>query len=64
VDAKEGTTTFDRAKTIAAIIDPDSTESDFYSTCHVFSIIARPSGVLQRIWRVSPGGHVKSIAAF
>jgi 3,4-dihydroxy 2-butanone 4-phosphate synthase/GTP cyclohydrolase II len=52
VDAKEGTTTgisaFDRAKTIAAIIDPDSSESDFYSPGHVFPIIARPGGVLQR----------------
>jgi 3,4-dihydroxy 2-butanone 4-phosphate synthase/GTP cyclohydrolase II len=52
VDAKEGTTTgisaFDRSRTIAALIDPDSSKSDFYSPGHVFPIIARPGGVLQR----------------
>ncbi len=52
IDAKEGVSTgisaFDRSKTISAIIDPDSTRSDFVSPGHLFPLIARPGGVLQR----------------
>ncbi len=52
VDVLEGTTTgisaADRAKTVAALIDPDSSREDFASPGHVFPISARPGGVLQR----------------
>lgn len=52
VDAKEGVTTgisaFDRANTIAALIDPSSARADFVVPGHVFPLIARPGGVLRR----------------
>ncbi|MDD3116726.1 MAG: 3,4-dihydroxy-2-butanone-4-phosphate synthase, partial [Victivallaceae bacterium] len=52
VDVIEGTTTgisaFDRAKTIAALIDPESRLNDFASPGHVFPLIAKSGGVLQR----------------
>ena len=52
VDAREGTTTgisaFDRAATVAALIDPASTEASFYSPGHMFPLTARPGGVLRR----------------
>ncbi len=52
VDAKCGTTTgisaFDRAATVAALIDPESTPCDFVSPGHLFPLIARPGGVLRR----------------
>lgn len=52
VDCRHGTTTgisaYDRARTIAALIDPDSGPGDFVKPGHVFPIAARPGGVLQR----------------
>ncbi|HBC88273.1 MAG TPA: bifunctional 3,4-dihydroxy-2-butanone-4-phosphate synthase/GTP cyclohydrolase II [Lentisphaeria bacterium] len=52
VDVKEGTSTgisaFDRSKTIEALIDPVMSRSDFTVPGHVFPLIARPGGVLQR----------------
>ena len=52
VDAREGVTTgisaFDRAATIAALIDPASTRADFVAPGHVFPLIARSGGVLRR----------------
>jgi len=52
VDVKEGTTTgisaFDRAKTIQALIDPAIGRNDLVVPGHVFPLIARPGGVLQR----------------
>ncbi len=52
VDVKEGTTTgisaFDRAKTVAALIDPESKLSDFITPGHLFPLVARPGGVLMR----------------
>lgn len=59
LDAKEGTTTgisaFDRAKTIAALIDSDSSKEDFVTPGHVFPLIAKPGGVLQR------AGHTEAV---
>lgn len=52
VDAKKNTTTgisaYDRAVTVAALIDPVSTAEDFLSPGHLFPLIARPDGVLRR----------------
>jgi 3,4-dihydroxy 2-butanone 4-phosphate synthase/GTP cyclohydrolase II len=52
IDVREGTSTgisaFDRAKTIEALIDPATIRSDFVAPGHVFPLIARPGGVLQR----------------
>lgn len=52
IDAKETTTTgisaFDRANTIAAIIDPQSSNHDFVSPGHIFPLVAINGGVLRR----------------
>lgn len=52
VDVKHGTSTgisaFDRAKTVAALIDSKSQRGDFITPGHIFPIKARPGGVLQR----------------
>ena len=52
VDAVRGTTTgvsaFDRAETVARLMDPAATLDDFYTPGHVFPLIARPGGVLRR----------------
>ncbi|MDD5728988.1 MAG: bifunctional 3,4-dihydroxy-2-butanone-4-phosphate synthase/GTP cyclohydrolase II [Victivallales bacterium] len=52
VDVIEGTTTgisaFDRARTVAALIDPDSKQDDFISPGHIFPLVARNGGVLRR----------------
>lgn len=52
VDAVAGTTTgvsaFDRAITIRKLMEPGSTIDDFYTPGHLFPLIARPGGVLER----------------
>lgn len=59
VDVIAGNTTgisaFDRARTIKALSDPASTLEDFYSPGHVFPLIARPGGVLER------DGHTEGV---
>jgi 3,4-dihydroxy-2-butanone 4-phosphate synthase len=50
IDAKATTTTgisaFDRSNTIAALIDPLSSNSDFVAPGHVFPLVATSGGVL------------------
>ncbi len=52
VDFKHGTTTgisaFDRARTVAGLIDPASTPDDFIKPGHLFPVVARNGGVLRR----------------
>ncbi len=52
VDARKGISTgisaADRARTISAIVNPESTRDDFVSPGHVFPLVSRPGGVLQR----------------
>ena len=52
VDSKEGTTTgisaFDRANTVAALIDPKSARNDFVVPGHIFPLIATDGEVLRR----------------
>jgi 3,4-dihydroxy 2-butanone 4-phosphate synthase/GTP cyclohydrolase II len=52
VDAVDRTTTgisaSDRARTIRALADPDSTPDDFTQPGHVFPLACRPGGVLKR----------------
>ncbi len=52
VDAREGTTTgisaADRAITLRALADPASRPSDLARPGHIFPIVARPGGVLER----------------
>jgi len=52
IEAKEGVTTgisaFDRAKTIATAIDPTKTFDDLATPGHIFPIVAKEGGVLER----------------
>ncbi|HMW36858.1 MAG TPA: 3,4-dihydroxy-2-butanone-4-phosphate synthase [bacterium] len=52
IDAKEGTTTgisaADRAKTISVVIDPVTRPEDLARPGHVFPLVARDGGVLER----------------
>jgi len=52
VDVREGTTTgisaFDRARTVAALIDPESCPEDYVTPGHMFPLVSRPGGVLKR----------------
>ncbi|GAB5471856.1 MAG: 3,4-dihydroxy-2-butanone-4-phosphate synthase [Rhodospirillales bacterium] len=53
IEAKEGVTTGisapDRARTVAVAIDPASTADDIVTPGHVFPLVARDGGVLERI---------------
>jgi 3,4-dihydroxy 2-butanone 4-phosphate synthase/GTP cyclohydrolase II len=68
VDVIEGTTTgisaFDRAKTVAALIDPDSKFEDFVSPGHIFPLVARPGGVLQRTGHTEAAVDLARMAGF
>ncbi len=59
VDIREGTTTgisaADRARTIAALIDPARRLSDFVVPGHVFPVLAAPGGVFER------QGHTEAV---
>ncbi len=52
VDYKFGTTTgisaYDRARTVAALIDPATSPEDFIKPGHLFPVVARKGGVLRR----------------
>jgi len=52
VDAREGVTTgisaFDRAQTVAALVDPKTRPEDLVTPGHMFPLIAREGGVLVR----------------
>lgn len=59
IDAIEGNTTgvsaYDRANTLATMLKPQSTAADFYTPGHLFPLIARNGGVLER------DGHTEGI---
>lgn len=57
VDARTtstGISAFDRATTIRHLADPNAVPGEFYRPGHVFPLIARPHGTLQR------GGHTEA----
>jgi 3,4-dihydroxy 2-butanone 4-phosphate synthase / GTP cyclohydrolase II len=62
VDAKNNTTTgisaFDRSVTIEKLVDPQATGDDFVLPGHIFPLIAKPGGVLQR------AGHTEAAVDF
>ncbi|MDD5596635.1 MAG: bifunctional 3,4-dihydroxy-2-butanone-4-phosphate synthase/GTP cyclohydrolase II [Victivallaceae bacterium] len=68
VDVIEGTTTgisaFDRAKTVAALIDPNSKQEDFVSPGHLFPLVARPGGVLRRTGHTEAAVDLARMAGF
>lgn len=53
-DTKTGISAFERAQTIRAIVSDDVTASDFNHPGHVFPLIAKDGGVLER------GGHTEA----
>ena len=68
VDLKKGTTTgisaYDRAKTIKAIIDPDTKSDDLARPGHVFPLIAREGGVLVRAGHTEAAVDLARLAGF
>ena len=47
-DTSTGTSAYDRATTIARLLDPQATTRDFVQPGHVFPLRAKPGGVLHR----------------
>jgi 3,4-dihydroxy 2-butanone 4-phosphate synthase/GTP cyclohydrolase II len=68
VDVIEGTTTgisaADRAKTVAALIDPLSGKDDFAMPGHMFPLIAKPGGVMQRAGHTEAAVDLARMAGF
>ncbi|MEM4248043.1 MAG: GTP cyclohydrolase II, partial [Candidatus Nanoarchaeia archaeon] len=66
VDARKGTTTgisaFDRAKTIAALIDPATVKEDLVAPGHIFPLVAKPGGVLRRAGHTEAGVDLMKLA--
>ena len=68
VDAKEGTTTgisvFDRAVTIKALTDPATRAEDLSRPGHVFPLIAKDGGVLERKGHTEAASDMARLAGF
>lgn len=68
VDVVEGTTTgisaADRARTVAALIDPLSGKDDFAMPGHMFPLIAKPGGVMQRAGHTEAAVDLARMAGF
>jgi len=66
VDAKKGTTTgvsaSDRVKTMRALANPKGIEADLYKPGHVFPIVARKGGVLERVGHTEAGVDLMKLA--
>ncbi|OWT61722.1 3,4-dihydroxy-2-butanone-4-phosphate synthase [Candidimonas nitroreducens] len=68
IDAAHGTTTgisaADRAKTVHVAIDPSSRPQDLMQPGHVFPLMARPGGVLERPGHTEAGCDYAALAGF
>ncbi len=66
VDAAEGISTgvsaYDRAKTIAILADPQSKPEQLVQPGHIFPLMARPGGVLQRAGHTEAAVDLASLA--
>jgi 3,4-dihydroxy-2-butanone 4-phosphate synthase len=66
IEAREGVTTgisaADRARTIAAAVDPASGPDDLVEPGHVFPLRARPGGVLERAGRTEAAVELAGLA--
>ena len=66
VDASEGISTgisaYDRAKTIAILADPHSKPEQLVQPGHIFPLMARPGGVLQRAGHTEAAVDLASLA--
>src|SRR5579872_7622541 len=68
VEARVRTTTgisaFDRAATIQALVEPNSTAADFVSQGHTFPLRAREGGVLVRAGQTEAAADLARLAGF
>ncbi len=68
VDAVEGVTTgisaADRARTVAVLVDPRATAPDLRRPGHVFPLVARPGGVLERPGHTEASADLARLAGF
>ena len=66
VDAKKGTTTgvsaADRVKTVRTLADPKAGEGGLFKPGHVFPIVARKGGVLERVGHTEAGVDLMKLA--
>jgi 3,4-dihydroxy-2-butanone 4-phosphate synthase len=66
IEAREGVTTGisagDRARTIAAAVDPASGPADLVQPGHVFPLRARPAGILERAGRTEAAVELARVA--
>ena len=66
IEAKKGITTgisaFDRAKTIKVAINPNTKKSDIVSPGHVFPLVARSGGVLERAGHTEASIDISKLA--
>ena len=66
IEAREGVTTgisaADRARTIAAAVAPDATADDLVSPGHMFPLVAREGGVLERAGHTEAAVDISRLA--
>ena len=59
-----GISAFDRAATIAALLDDAAVPADFRRPGHIFPLVARPGGVLRRAGHTEAGCDLARLAGF
>ncbi|GAA5514627.1 riboflavin biosynthesis protein RibBA [Deinococcus carri] len=59
-----GISAYDRAATIAALIDPAARPADFRRPGHIFPLVARPGGVLRRAGHTEAACDLARLAGF
>ena len=59
-----GISAFDRAATIAALLDEGAEPTDFRRPGHIFPLVARPGGVLRRAGHTEAGCDLARLAGF
>lgn len=59
-----GISAHDRAKTIAALVNPETKASDFARPGHIFPLIAKPGGVLRRAGHTEAAVDMARLAGF
>ncbi|WP_412028323.1 GTP cyclohydrolase II [Deinococcus yunweiensis] len=64
VSNSTGISAFDRAATIAALLDDGAAPADFRRPGHIFPLVARPGGVLRRSGHTEAGCDLARLAGF
>lgn len=59
-----GISAHDRAKTIAALVNPETKPSDFGRPGHIFPLVAKPGGVLRRAGHTEAAVDMARLAGF